>query len=31
MSLAFWMVSMFFLGIVAMGACLWFMKGCEKI
>lgn len=31
MDLYFWLPSMFFLGVVAMGICLLFMKGCEKI
>jgi len=31
MSIAFWLVGMFLLGLVAMGLCYWFMKGCEKI
>lgn len=31
MSLAFWLVSMFLLGIVSMGLCMLFAKACEKI
>jgi hypothetical protein len=31
MSISMWMVSMFILGTVGMGLCLWFLKGCEKI
>jgi hypothetical protein len=31
MNLAFWLPAMFFLGIIAMGLCLLFLDGCEKI
>jgi hypothetical protein len=31
MSLSLWLLSMFFLGIAAMGLCFLFMKACEKI
>jgi hypothetical protein len=31
MSLGLWLASMFLLGILAMGLCLWFLKGCQKI
>jgi hypothetical protein len=31
MSISMWMVSMFVLGLVAMGFCILFLKGCEKI
>jgi VIT1/CCC1 family predicted Fe2+/Mn2+ transporter len=31
MSLFFWWVAMFLLGLVAMGLCYLFLIGCEKI
>jgi hypothetical protein len=31
MSISMWMVSLFVLGMGAMGLCLLFLKGCEKI
>jgi hypothetical protein len=31
MTIAFWLVSMFALGIAAMALCLGFLKSCEKI
>jgi hypothetical protein len=31
MTLILWLLSMFLLGLVAMGLCLWFLKACEKI
>jgi VIT1/CCC1 family predicted Fe2+/Mn2+ transporter len=31
MNLFFWWVAMFLLGLVAMGLCYLFLKGCEKI
>ncbi len=31
MNLATWLPGMFILGIVSMGLCLLFLKGCEKI
>jgi hypothetical protein len=31
MNLAFWLPSMFLLGLVAMGLCYLFLKACEKI
>jgi len=30
-NLTVWMVSMFLLGLVSMGACILFLKACEKI
>lgn len=30
-NLTIWMVAMFLLGLVSMGACLLFLKACEKI
>jgi hypothetical protein len=31
MSLSMWGIWMFVLGIVALGLCFLFLKGCEKI
>jgi hypothetical protein len=31
MDLLVWVPGMFFLGIVCMGACFLFVKGCDKI
>ena len=31
MNLILWMTGMFVLGIMSMGLCLLFVKGCEKI
>ena len=31
MNLFTWLVAMFLLGLVAMGLCYLFLKGCEKI
>jgi hypothetical protein len=31
MNLATWLPGMFLLGIISMGLCLLFLKGCEKI
>ena len=31
MSLTFWLLTMFLLGIVSMGLMFLFMKACEKI
>jgi hypothetical protein len=31
MNLVFWFAAMFLLGLVVMGVCYLFMKGCEKI
>ena len=31
MSIAIWLVSLFILGIVAMGLCYLFLEACEKI
>ena len=31
MALVFWFSAMFLLGLVSMGVCYLFMKGCEKI
>jgi VIT1/CCC1 family predicted Fe2+/Mn2+ transporter len=31
MNLFIWWVAMFLLGLVAMGLCYLFLKGCEKI
>ena len=31
MSVVFWLLAMFFLGIVSMGVCGLFVKACEKI
>jgi len=30
-SLTFWMISMFVLGVVALGLCYLFLKACEAI
>ena len=31
MSLALWLVAMFFLGLISMGLCYLFLVACEKI
>ena len=31
MNLAFWFPAMFLLGLVSMGVCYLFLKGCEKV
>jgi len=31
MTLPIWMVSMFILGVVALGLCFLFLRACEKI
>jgi len=31
MNLVFWFAAMFILGLVALGVCYLFLKGCEKI
>ncbi len=31
MNVFFWLLAMYFLGIVAMGVCGLFVKACEKI
>ena len=31
MSIAIWLLSLFVLGIVAMGLCYLFMEACDKI
>ena len=31
MSLGFWFIAMFLLGLVALGLCYLFMKACDKI